>query len=193
MTDPYVYPGTDCLKNKLRITDAAELAVAEARVVSIRDVATALETIPGAYNLSHLQMFHKRLFGDIYTWAGCIRTVDISREQNIRFCHFPFIAENVSAVLAELDREDHLAGSNHHTFVRRLAYYYGELNVCHPFREGNGRTTRAFLRQLGAAAGFLIDWSELNAEGNVEACRHNMITGKTDLLEAALWPVVRRM
>ncbi|GAB3940930.1 hypothetical protein GCM10027614_25390 [Micromonospora vulcania] len=60
--------------------------------------------------------------------------------------------------------------------METLAHYYGELNVCHPFREGNGRTTRSFLRQLGAAAGFLLDWSELNEADNIAACREHLTT-----------------
>ncbi|NHO82860.1 Fic family protein [Micromonospora sp. CMU55-4] len=67
------------------------------------------------------------------------------------------------------------------------------LNVCHPFREGNGRTLRALLRQLGVAAGYLLDWSELDAADNIAACVQHLNTGETDLLKAALDPVVRRI
>ncbi|GGM38717.1 hypothetical protein GCM10011608_24300 [Micromonospora sonchi] len=68
-----------------------------------------------------------------------------------------------------------------------------ELNVCHPFREGNGRTVRAFLRQLAAAAGYLLDWSELNAEANIAACQQHLATADLSLLVTALRPVVRRL
>lgn len=188
--DPYCWPGTDCLQNKLGITDAAELFAVESRIVSVRDVQISRSTIPGNYGLAHLQRFHEFLFGDVYAWAGQTRTVDISK--GVRFCHWRYIEDQVSAILARLAQDGYLLGFNHRSFVESLAYYYGELNVCHPFREGNGRTIRAFLRQLGAAAGYQIDWSELSSEANIEACQSHLTTTDTSLLIAALLPVVRR-
>jgi cell filamentation protein len=78
-------------------------------------------------------------------------------------------------------------------FVERLAHYYGELNARHPFREGNGRTQRAFLRQLAATAGWRLDWSELRKDDNVEASRHNFHTAKTSELVRVLEPVVAKI
>lgn len=119
-----------------------------------------------------------------------MRTVDISK--GVTFCHWRYIEDQVTAILAALENDGHLLGFNRDTFVQSLAHYYGELNVCHPFREGNGRTMRAFLRQLGAAAGYQLDWSELSAAENIDACRHHLLTTDTSLLVAALQPVVRR-
>lgn len=201
MDDPYVYPGTDCLKNKLNIRDSAQLGELEARLVAVREVQAARSFVAGAYNLQHLQRFHELLFGDVYGWAGRLRTVDISKEADIRFCRWVFIEEQVSALLAKLKREDQLIGRNLPTFVGRLAYYYGELNAFHPFREGNGRTIRAFLRQLSAAAGFLLDWSEVGLldwsevgrDANIAACRDNMIKGSSHQLVQLLEPAVRKL
>ncbi|MEU4790921.1 Fic family protein [Micromonospora tulbaghiae] len=192
MTDPYCWPGTDCLANRLGLRDATVLHEVEFRLVSIRDVQAARSTIPGNYGLGHLQAFHRHLFGDVYSWAGQTRTVDISKP-GARFCHWRFIDDQVGSVLAQLSEDGFLLGLKREPFVGSLAHYYGELNVCHPFREGNGRTLRAFLRQLGAAAGYLLDWSELDAADNVAACARHLNTGETDLLVAALDPVVRRL
>ncbi|MFG1949708.1 Fic/DOC family protein [Micromonospora sp. NPDC048830] len=170
--------------------DSRLLFEVEARLVSVRDVQIARSTIPGDYGLAHLQRFHKVLFGDVYAWAGQTRTVDISK--GVLFCHWRFIEDQLSAVLRSLARDGHLVGFNQESFVEALAYYYGELNVCHPFREGNGRTVRAFFRQLGAAAGYQLDWSELSKAENIEACRNHLTTTDTSLLVAALRPVVRR-
>lgn len=79
MNDPYCWPGTDCLVNKLGLRDAAALREAEFRLVSIRDVQAARSILPGNYGLGHLQAFHRHLFGDVYGWAGQTRTVDISK------------------------------------------------------------------------------------------------------------------
>jgi len=179
------------LANKLGITDPDRLLIVEARLVSIREVQVARDTIPGDYNLDHFRAFHRALFRDVYDWAGETRTVDIGME--VRFCHWRFVDDEVSAVLAELAGEGRLVGYNQPAFVERLAYYYGELNARHPFREGNGRALRAFLRQLAAAAGYVLDWSELSKSENVEACRQNLRTTDTRRLVEVLTPVVRHI
>src|ERR1700741_1268711 len=149
-TDPYCLPGTDTLRNKLGLTDSARLAVLESRIVSVRDVEIARATVPGDYNLDHLKSFHRALFRDVYDWAGETRMVDTSKEGS-RFGHWRFVDEQVSAMLADLAAEGHLLGYKRSAFVESLARPYGDLNACHPFREGNGRALRAFLRQLAAA------------------------------------------
>jgi cell filamentation protein len=160
VSDPYEQFGTGCLANKLGITDPDVLAVAEFRLVSIRDVQAARASIPGNFGLAHLQKFHHFLFRDVYSWAGKTRTVDISNP-GAHFCHWRYVDDEVSAVLGELVDDGYLVGFNRESFVSSLAHYYGELNVRHPFREGNGRTLRAFLRQLSEAVGYQLDWSEL--------------------------------
>jgi cell filamentation protein len=180
------------LRNKLNIRDAAKLGQIEARIVGIRDVELAMETVPGTYNIEHLMKIHNRLFGDIYDWAGKARTVDISKPGS-QFCHWRFVEEQASAALAELALRGYLIGFNKADFTESLAYFYGELNAVHPFREGNGRSLRAFLRQLGAAAGYMLDWSELSETENIEACRRNLQTTDTSELVRVLGPVVRQM
>src|SRR5262245_27968401 len=176
--DPYSLPGGECLQNKLGVTDPAVLVDVEARIVSIRDVELARETLPGEYNLQHYQEFHRHLFQDVYTWAGELRRVDISKGSS-RFAHWPYLSEQTSAILAELVDENPLISRVRANFVQRLAYYYGELNVLHPFREGNGRTLRAFLRQVSAVAGWRLDWSALDPEENIRASLHNLSTTET--------------
>jgi cell filamentation protein len=132
------------------------LARAEARIVSVREVEIATTTLPGEYNLEHYQRFHHALFRDVYDWAGQLRAVNIIKG-DAQFGAAQFLAEQMSSVLAELERDKWLVGRPRAYFLDKLAYYYGELNARHPFREGNGRTLRAFLRQLSAAAGCKSD------------------------------------
>jgi cell filamentation protein len=190
--DPYTIPGSTCLKNLLGLTDSNELRMVEARIISIRDTALARTVLPGEYNLAHLQSFHRELFQDIYSWAGQLRTVDIAKD-GLRFANWKFVDEQVSTVLAKLADDDWLAGLGRENFVVKLAFYYGEINAVHPFREGNGRTQRAFLRQLSASAGWHLDWSELNKSDNVMASRHNLRTASTDELAKVIDPVVVRI
>ncbi|WP_370943103.1 Fic/DOC family protein [Amycolatopsis sp. cg5] len=192
MTDPYSVPGGHCLRNKLGISDASKLKEVEARIVSARDVELARESLPGEYNLAHLQSFHYALFRDIYDWAGKTRTVNISKDKS-PFCSWQYVEDETSAVLAKLENHGWLTGLRRDPFIALLAEFYGELNARHPFREGNGRTLRAFLRQLSAAAGWRLDWSALNRADNIAASEHNLITASTRKLVEVLEPVVVRM
>ena len=76
MEDPYVYPGTDILKNKLNIKDADELQDVEKKLVAIR---SKQGFPPGRFDYAHLKAIHKHLFQDVYAWAGQERTVNISK------------------------------------------------------------------------------------------------------------------
>lgn len=192
MSDPYLVPGTDCLRNKLGLTDPKRLLEAEFRIVSIRDVQASTTSIPGSYGLAHLQSFHGFLFQDLYDWAGQTRIVDISKPGAL-FCHWRYVDDQVGAKLAELEDEEYLIGLKREVFVERLAHYYGEINVLHPFREGNGRTLRAFLRQVSAAAGWQLDWSELSRSKNIEACRIHLNTADSTMLGNILDPIISRL
>jgi cell filamentation protein len=190
--DPYFDPHANCLKNKLGLTDPELLTTVESRIVSIRDAELARTVVPGEYNLAHLQAFHRQLFQDVYPWAGRFRTVDISRG-DVRFASWRFVDEQLSAVLAGLVPDRWLIGLSRRGFIARLAHYYGEINALHPFREGNGRAQRAFLRQLSASAGWRLDWSEVSKADNIEASRHNVLTADATELIKVLEPVVVRI
>jgi cell filamentation protein len=190
--DPYLIPGSDCLQNKLGVLDAKELSAFEAEFAHAREAELSRFSLPGRFDVAHLCAFHLRIFGDVYPWAGEFRTVAINKD-GTEFCRPQFLADQVGAVLAALDREDLLIGLRREPFVEKLAAYYGELNVCHPFREGNGRTQRAFLRQLAAAAGFRLSWSAMDAVENVQACRLYYVKQDPAPLIDLLLPITARM
>ena len=79
MQDPYCYPGTDILKNKLDIHSDELLFEAERRLSSVREEQLLRSQIRGKFDLKHLQKIHQYLFQDIYDWVGKIRTVDIAK------------------------------------------------------------------------------------------------------------------
>lgn len=81
--DPYVYAGTNCLRNRLGITEAVELERAEAARTSVTLTLLARNPLPGNYDLAHLRAFHRRIFGDIYEWAGELRTVVIAKDDSL--------------------------------------------------------------------------------------------------------------
>lgn len=86
-TDAYLDPATGVLRNKLGIVDAEVLDRAEATFAALRSYEMASEPVQGCFDLAHLQTIHKRLFGDVYDWAGEIRAVDISKGDT-RFASF---------------------------------------------------------------------------------------------------------
>jgi len=87
--------GTDCLRNKLAIRSASELEEAESRIVSLKDVMLARNPIPGEYDLNHLCNLHTFLFGDVYDWAGRLRTVNIGKPGGLIFGHWEFIGASL--------------------------------------------------------------------------------------------------
>ncbi len=123
--------------------------------------------VPPSYDLSHLRAIHKRIFGDIYEWAGQFRTVAIAK--GAMFCLPQYIESSSAVIFGELRGEEFLRGLGRDAFTRRLAYYLGEVNALHPFREGNGRAQRAFFGQLARDAEYTLAWQHLDAVRNVEA------------------------
>ena len=95
------------------------------------------------------------------------------------------IAPYLSDVLAGLPRENYLRGLPAGRCADRLTYYLAEINAAHPFREGNGRTQRAFVGQLAAEAGYHLAWEQLTPERNIEASVAAM-RGNTAPLRQAL-------
>ena len=164
--DPYVYPGTDVLCNLLDLRDAAELAEREAALSAIRIAQLERRFIPGDFDLAHLQATHRYIFGDIYSWAGELRTVRITKGGDL-FALPEHIGPYLMTLFADLAQEDRLHGLARDQFLERLTHYYAEINAVHPFREGNGRSQRAFLGQIAKAAGHPIAWVHLDAERNI--------------------------
>lgn len=166
--DPYVYPGTDVLRNNLEIHDPQELAIAEADIVRTAVATLASEPLPGSYDLAHWQAFHRRVFGVLYPWAGELRTVQIAKP-NAFYARPEHIAGYAQGIFAELAKERHLVGLDREAFVERLTHYHSEMYAVHPFREGNTRSLRTFLGQLALAAGHRVDWEHLDHERSFEA------------------------
>ncbi len=159
--DDYVYPGTNVLRNKADIRDQAALDAFEADATAVRMLELWEQPIAGRFDFAHLCAMHHHLFQDVYAWAGEVRTVDISREGS-RFANTSRIESYLGGELNKLPAENWLRGLPPAPFVARLAYYMGEINATHPFREGNGRTQRAFCALLAEQAGYFIDFESVD-------------------------------
>ena len=156
-SDPYLDPATGVLKNRLGITDESTLEQTEAALVSTRSYELSEAPLKGHFDLPHLQAIHRYLFGDLYEWAGELRNIDISKGGSL-FAHHARIESAAGPIFQQLAKENHIAGLGPEAFSERAAYYLGELNALHPFREGNGRAQREFISHLAHANGYYVAW-----------------------------------
>lgn len=182
--DIYTYENSSVLKNKAGHETQEALDQFERLSVANRMVEEPPE---GRFDYQHIKTIHHHLFQDVYSWAGEERTVSISKGETL-FCNPRFIANSIIALTAELAQEGYFKNLSPDEFVNRAAYYMLELNIAHPFREGNGRTVRYFLSLLAQNAGHEIDTEQLK-EGWLDACIEG-VTGSIqpmcDLIAKAL-------
>ncbi len=170
----YCYPNSFVLKNKLNIQNADELKSAEREITSLRTAQAILNKIEGNFDFEHLKKIHYFLFGDIYEWAGKIRTVNISKGN--QFCLCEFIQHQMDDIFKKLRRENYLKDCNEkREIARRLAYYLGEINSIHPFREGNGRAQRMFVEHLAVSLGYQLDFMKISSEEMLEASARSFV------------------
>jgi cell filamentation protein len=164
----YCYKDSNVLRNKLGIRDGAILRRIEADISAARQTELVENPVPGHFTPSHLCKIHRRLLGDVYPFAGHFRREDIAKGDT-RFLGFQQIREKLISLLSGLHAEHDLAGLDRAQFIKRSAYYMAELNYIHPFREGNGRTTREFMRLLFLQNGYKVDWGAVPVDELLQA------------------------
>jgi cell filamentation protein len=184
--DPYLWHNDNVLKNRLDIHDSAQLRKAELAFSAAR-LAT-LDLGPVQRGMPWLCHIHRTLFQDLYTWAGELRTVDIWRDET-PYCHCAYIEKEGNNLMSALADEEVLAHLPQDEFVARLAHYYCEIYVLHPFRAGNGRTQRIFFEQLALHAGYLLTWDKLNHD-SWRATIRDAVEGDLTALSAQFAKVV---
>lgn len=170
--DPYLDPVSGVLRNTFGLTSKEECDRAEMRLSTMRVEELTMVPLPGPYDLAHLQAFHRRIFGDLYPWAGEVRRVDIAKAT--MFAAWRQVEPYALWLFDELKKEDYLRDLERDRFLDRFTYYYAEVNALHPFREGNGRTQRAFFQQLAREAGWRVAIHTLERGAFTEACRLSM-------------------
>ena len=184
-SDPYTYPGTDVLRNILDIRDPQHLAAFEANATSARLL--ELDTVPlgGRFDVAHLKAIHRHIFQDVYLWAGEFRTVNISKGGHL-FGVAAFVEPALHELLRKLPEEHYLKGSDPRMFAMRAGFYMGEINAIHPFRDGNGRAQREFIRELAIQLGFVVDWSRVTREQMMAASLDSFKTGDSSRMAALI-------
>lgn len=159
----YCYPGTNILINKLDIHDSNKLFELERQIVLAKSYILRQNLKIHTFDKKHFMNIHKFLFEDLYPFAGKFRTENIYKG-NFTFANWEYIDEQLTKLLDKLKSENYLQGLNKKDLAKRLSYYLAELNVLHPFREGNGRTIREFIRELAYKNHYLLDLQNTTPE-----------------------------
>ncbi|MCL2893128.1 Fic/DOC family protein [Brenneria tiliae] len=159
--DPYTYPDSDVLINKLGIEDDGEFEYAERQLSELAVLDIEFEEPP--YDLHYWRYLHGKIFRDLFDWAGEIRIIDFAKGQT-RFCTVSRIEIEANKIFTRLSGEGFLQGLERAALIVRLAEYYSDLNVIHPFREGNGRSQRLLFEHMIINCGYGISFEKIGVQ-----------------------------
>ena len=157
------YPNTTVLINKLGIQDQSELNSVERQFVLLKSSQAEQETIFKNIDFNFYKELHKQLFGDLYEWAGTVRSMNISKKGTV-FCNFEDIERIGTLKFQRLAEQNYLKGLTKSRFIDELTEFYHDINMLHPFREGNGRTLRLFITLLVRNAGYTLNFSDCDSD-----------------------------
>ena len=155
------------LENKLNITDQVELAKVEEKISKLKakqlfDSGDIAKVEIGTF--SGLAFIHAYLFGEVYDFAGIVRTVNIAKG-DFRFAPVMYLQSSL----------EHIDSMPHSTFEEIIEKYV-EMNIAHPFREGNGRATRIWLDLLlKNQLGQVIDWNQIDKEDYLSSMQRSVV------------------
>lgn len=193
--DPYIDLETGILRNLVGATTQKALDEIEAELSSARAIQLIERPAKITGDLDQLTAIHQRLFQDVYSWAGGLRTVDIQKNTADTEFFMPAsrLRRGAGFAFADLSEDKFLRGLPKTRFVDRLAHHYDQVNYLHPFREGNGRTQRVFWSQLEQRAGYTIDWLKVTGPVNDAASRDAMrrqdFSGLTAMFNTIVKPI----
>lgn len=164
------------LRNKLdpdaeTIQTPGQLRAVEDKFVESRWAELVTDGIPGTYDLAGLRSVHRHLFQDVYEWAGDLRTVQVGvgPPGTPDLAWFTRLGPAIEAVSKTIRDTDLLRKIPSSEYPNALADVYSRLNQAHIFRDGNGRSQRAFVAALASESGRRVDWTVVPRPMNVVA------------------------
>jgi cell filamentation protein len=179
-TSDYCYHNSDVLINKLNIKTEKELFIAEQEFVSYR-VALLLENpIKGDFDFDYLKAIHKFLFQDIFSWAGKTRTCNISKTN--LFCLAPYIDIYAKDIFDKISKNNYYLDLDYKKKIEALTNLFADINALHPFREGNGRTQREFIKGLAKIIGINLDFTQVDSKEMIVASSESIVGNIKKLL-----------
>ena len=156
------YEGTTCLINKLNIRDERVLSEIESQITFTKASMLEIEPIDGSFDFEHYKAIHKFLFDELYDWAGTVRTTDIAKKRTSFTKHQDI--ERIGTACLRKIQNGYLDDLPFDEFVYKIAELYHDINMLHPFREGNGRTQRIFFAQLIRHYDYSISFSDADTD-----------------------------
>lgn len=164
----YCYPDSDILKNKLDIRDREKLRRAEEEFTAVKQFVLLREPIQGRFTKTHLMRIHRFLFEDIYPFAGHVRREQISKGDTM-FYPPDLIERELHRVFDTIHRDKLLAEKDRERQLQNLSIVMAELNMIHPFREGNGRSIRELIRCMALEYGLQLNWGNTDRDTLLQA------------------------
>ena len=161
------FPRTKSLVNYFGIKERSRLREVEMKISNIRTAELLTEPALQEFDFAYLKLIHQHLFGDIYPTGGQVRAALVAKRTE--FCNPEFIESTAEDIFSRLHKGHYLKGMDREEFINDLAFFMGEVEALHPFRDGNGRTTRLFFYQLAMQAGYDIDWAMVDPDRLLEA------------------------
>lgn len=186
----YCYKDSNTLKNYFNIQNHELLEEIERKIVLVKLYELRQNKQIKNFDIKHFISIHKFLFEDIYPFAGLFRNENIAKG-NFSFAEWEYIENELQKLLEKLKQESYLADLEKEELSKRLAYYMAELNVLHPFREGNGRVIREFIRQLAFKNEYILDLQEIESKEMLNACIKSVVD--TTELEKILNKCLKKM
>lgn len=187
----YCYPNSEVLINNRNIKDTKVLADVERMISTYNLSRLHVEPLKGNFDVKHYMKLHKFLFGELYPFAGEIRSENMQKGSTL-FCRPEYIYQYLDSVLKKMNQLIETV-KNEEELLDLLAYCYSEINVIHPFREGNGRTQREFFREFVNVKvkidDYDLDYSLLDVRGKQTLMNGSIISaanGDTSLLKEFL-------
>jgi cell filamentation protein len=167
-TDPYSKDGV--LKNKFGEKDPKKLEILEKRS-TIRGWIKLQNELIATPNLkldtALIKKIHKNLFEDVYDWAGEYRTVNIVKGKTM-FANALYVPAALEDLVTRINRDITSKSITANNISDKLAYYYSELNMIHPFREGNGRTQKIFIEKVADKLGYSLQLEKVDSKKLLE-------------------------
>ena len=184
------YPDTTVLINKFDIRDEAKLNEVESVLSSARYAEWESDPKANSFDFEHYKAIHRFLFSDLYDWAGEVRTVNISKK-GTQFTPADKVPALAERIFKRLNSMNNLKDLPYYEFVDEIVDLYCATNTLHPFREGNGRTQRAFFTQLIRNADYEFSFADMDTELLMIATIQSA-QGVNDLLEEIFKKNVRK-
>lgn len=182
----YTYKDSDVVINKLNIKDEGLLKEYETNIVALKLTSLSKNKTVYPFTEAGFKSIHKYLFGEVYDFAGEYRNENIIKE-NFRFSEYEYIEENMDIIMKKIDINI-LKKLKFEDLCKALSEIMTDLNVLHPFREGNGRTIREFTREIAFVCGYEVNFLDVDYNIILDASRKAVVddTEQVELLKKIL-------